>query len=101
MSTRLSSEGVLFVSTWHRATSSRPGQPKGPPKKSVPRRPAPASGRTPAPTPVPPTPPRWRWLLPAGIMVALIALLVFRPVGGGAPTQVLSYTSFVSDVTGG
>jgi len=39
--------------------------------------------------------------VPAGIMVALIALLVFRPVGGGAPTQVLSYTSFVGDVTGG
>jgi cell division protease FtsH len=39
--------------------------------------------------------------VPAGIMIAFVALLVFRPVGGGAPTQALSYTSFVGDVTGG
>ena len=39
--------------------------------------------------------------MPAGIMIAFIALLVFRPVGGGTPAQVLSYTSFVGDVTGG
>src|SRR5579863_2569096 len=100
-STRLSSKGVLFVSTWHRATSSRPGLQKDPPKKSVPRGPAPASGRTPVPTPVPPRSPRWRWLVPTGILIAFIALLVFRPVAGGAPAQALSYTSFVGDVTGG
>ena len=42
---------------------------------------------------------RWRWLLPAGIVVAFIALLVFHPGAGGPQAQTLSYTSFVSDVT--
>jgi cell division protease FtsH len=71
-----------------------PGPPKrsGPPKKSGPP--------TPTPTPAPPSsPPRWRWLLPAGFLIAIIALLVFRPGSGGTPAQELSYTSFVSDVT--
>ena len=35
----------------------------------------------------------------AGIGIAFIALLVFRPGTGGTPVQALSYTSFVSDVT--
>ena len=39
------------------------------------------------------------WALPAGIAIAFIALLVFRPGTGGTPVQALSYTSFVSDVT--
>jgi cell division protease FtsH len=43
--------------------------------------------------------PRWRWLFPAGIAIAFIALLIFHPGSGGTPTQSLSYTSFVSDVT--
>jgi cell division protease FtsH len=38
------------------------------------------------------------WVLVAGIGIAFIALLVFRP-GSGTPVQALSYTSFVSDVT--
>jgi cell division protease FtsH len=37
--------------------------------------------------------------MPAGILIAFVALLVFRPGTGGTPSQVLSYTSFVSDVT--
>ena len=39
------------------------------------------------------------WVLVAGIVIAFIALLVFRPGTGGTPVQALSYTSFVSDVT--
>jgi cell division protease FtsH len=73
-----------FVSTWHRASSARPG----PPKKSVP------------PATVPPSPPpRWRWLWSAGVVIAFTALLFFRPGAGGTPAQALSYTGFVSDVT--
>ena len=37
--------------------------------------------------------------MPAGIVIAFIALLLFRPGGGGTPAQALSYTSFVGDVT--
>jgi cell division protease FtsH len=43
--------------------------------------------------------PRWRWLLPAVIGIAFLALLFFRTGTGGTPAQALSYTSFVSDVT--
>jgi len=39
--------------------------------------------------------------VPAGILIALTALLFVRPGAGGTPAQVLSYTSFVGDVTGG
>ncbi|WP_246115706.1 ATP-dependent zinc metalloprotease FtsH [Trebonia kvetii] len=39
--------------------------------------------------------------MPAGILIAFIALLAYRPVAGGTPTRALSYTSFVGDVTGG
>jgi cell division protease FtsH len=35
----------------------------------------------------------------AGMVIAFIALLVFRPGAGAPPAQVLSYTSFVGDVT--
>ena len=38
--------------------------------------------------------------MPAGILVAFIVLLVYRPGAGGTPTRALSYTSFVGDVTG-
>ena len=37
--------------------------------------------------------------MPAGIVVAFIALLVFRAGTGGTKAQALSYTGFVSDVT--
>jgi hypothetical protein len=37
----------------------------------------------------------------AGILIAFIVLLVYRPGAGGAPTRALSYTGFVGDVTGG
>ena len=89
-----------FVSTWHRTTPARPVPPKkparpGPAKKSVP----PAKKSVP-PTPVPlSSPPWWRWLWPAGIAIAFLALLLFRPGAGGTPAQALNYTSFVSDVT--
>jgi cell division protease FtsH len=43
--------------------------------------------------------PRWRWLFPAGVAIAFIALLIFHPGSGGTQAQSLSYTSFVSDVT--
>jgi cell division protease FtsH len=84
------------MSTWHRATPTRSGQPK----KSVPRAPAKKSvPPTPPPAPVGPSSrPRWIWLLPAGVVVAFL-LLLFHPGSGGTPAQVLSYTSFVSDVT--
>jgi cell division protease FtsH len=58
----------------------------GPPKKSGSPPPAPAG-------------PWWRWLVPAGILIAFMALLFFRPGAGGTPAQTLSYTSFVGDVT--
>ena len=79
---------IPFVSTWHRASSARPG----PPKKSVPPSP------TRSPTPLSP-PPRRRWLVPAGIAFAFIVLLLFRPGAGGTPAQALSYSGFVSEVT--
>ncbi len=37
--------------------------------------------------------------MPAGFLIAIIGLLVYRSGTGGTPTQQLSYTSFVSDVT--
>jgi cell division protease FtsH len=37
--------------------------------------------------------------LPAGLVIAFTALLLFRAGAGGTPVQSLSYTSFVSDVT--
>ena len=39
--------------------------------------------------------------MPAGLVLALMALLLFRPGAGGTPAQPLSYTSFVGDVTAG
>ena len=66
-----------------------------PSKKSSSTRP---KKSTPAP-PAPSSPGRWRWLLPAGIAIAFIALLVFHPGTGGPQAQALSYTGFVSDVT--
>src|ERR1700722_15531749 len=70
-------------------TSARPG----PAKKSPP---------TPTPTPTTPSPPpRWKWLVPAGVVVALMALLLFRPGGGGTPAQALTYSGFVADVSAG
>ncbi|HEY6786031.1 MAG TPA: ATP-dependent zinc metalloprotease FtsH [Trebonia sp.] len=62
----------------------------GPPRKSG--SPAPAS---------PSSPSRWRWLLPAGIFIAFMALLFFRPGTGGTPAQALTYSGFVGDVTAG
>ena len=65
-----------------RPMTAGPGPPRkpGPPKKSVPPKPK--------PTPIPPSsPPRWRWLLPAGFVIAFIALLLFHPGAGGAPAQ--------------
>src|SRR3984885_6189064 len=80
------SKGIPFVSTWHRATPARPG----PPKKSVP------------PTPAPPSPPsRWRWLLPAGFVIALLALLLVRAGSGETPAQALTYRGFVGDAAAG
>ncbi len=38
-------------------------------------------------------------MLPAGLVIAFIALLLVRSSAGGTPVQALSYTSFVSDVT--
>jgi cell division protease FtsH len=38
-------------------------------------------------------------MIPAGVAIAFIALLVIHSGTGGPPTQALSYTSFVSDVT--
>src|ERR1700722_17713605 len=80
---------------------------RGPPKKSA--------SPTPTPKPKPeqkqqpnqkqqPTPPsapprQWRWVVPAAIVVAFIALLVFHPGSGGTRPAALSYTSFVTDVT--
>jgi cell division protease FtsH len=92
------SKGIPFVSPWHRITSVRSGSPKksvpsarpGPPKKPVPPAPAPPS-----------SPPRWKWLLPVGIVIAFIALLLFRPGAGGTPAQALTYSGFVGDVTAG
>ena len=82
------SKRIPFVSTWHRTTPARPL----PPKKSVP------PSRTPAQPP--PSPPSRRiWLLPAGIVIAFIALLLFHPGAGGTPAQAFSYTSFVGEVT--
>ena len=46
----------------------------------------------------PPPPPRWRhWLLPAGILIAILLLQVL-PVFGGSSTS-LSYSQFLSDVS--
>jgi len=61
-------------------------------------RPDPPKKSTPTPT-APSSPPRWRWLLPTGILIAFTALLIFHPGTGGTPAQALSYTSFVGDVT--
>jgi cell division protease FtsH len=95
------SKGIPFVSSWHRATPTRPKAPKkSVPQKSVPQK---SVSRPPTPTPTP-TPPRaqsatrWIWLLPVGVVVAFLVLL-FHPGSSGTPTQALSYTSFVSDVT--
>jgi cell division protease FtsH len=38
-------------------------------------------------------------MVPAAIAIAFIALLVYHPGSGGTPTQALSYTGFVTDVT--
>src|SRR3984957_12750983 len=69
-------------------TSARPGPAKkpGPP--------------TPTSTP-PPLPPRWRWLVPAGMGLAFVAVLLFRPGAGGTSAQALTYSGFVGDVTAG
>ncbi len=83
-----------FVSTRHRATSTRPG----PPKKSVPQKPVPRKSVPPTPTP-PSTPSRRIWLWPAGAAIAFTALLLFHPGAGGTPAQAFSYTGFVSEVT--
>ena len=89
------SKGIPFVSTWHRATPARPGPPKksvrparpGSPKKSVP------------PTPAPPSPPsRWRWVLPAGFVIALLALLLVRTGSGKTQAQALTYSGFTGRV---
>ncbi len=70
----------------------------GPTRKSAPPTPT-STKKSGPPTPTPPLPPaRWRWLLPAAIAIAFIALLLFRGTGG-TQAQALSYTSFVSDVT--
>jgi cell division protease FtsH len=78
-------------------TATRPG----PPKKSVSPtpKPKPEQKQQPTPTPTPTPPPRWRWIVPAAITIAFIALLFYHPGSGGKPTQALSYTSFVTDVT--
>jgi cell division protease FtsH len=72
-------------------TAGRPG----PQKKPVP----PPSEPSLQPFRPPLSPLRWRWLLPALIVIAFLALVLVRPGAGGTPAQVLSYTSFVSDVT--
>jgi cell division protease FtsH len=66
----------------------------GPAKKSAGRT------STPTPTPTPPSSPfQARWLIPAGVLLAFVALVIFHSSTGGTPTQALSYTNFVSDVT--
>src|SRR3984957_2939826 len=75
-------------------TATRPG----PPKKSAAPTPKPKPKETPKPTP-PSSPPRWRWMVPAAIAIAFIALLVYHPGRGGTRPAALSYTSFVSDVS--
>ena len=61
----------------------------GPPKKPAPRKPA---AEKPAPTPASPSSPsRWRWLIPAGILIAFTALLLFHPGSGGTPAQTLGF----------
>ena len=77
---------------------------RGPPKKSASPNPNPnpkqKQKQKPIQTPTPPPPSaRWRWMVPAAIAIAFIALLVYHPGSGGTPTQALSYTSFVTDVT--
>ena len=71
-----------------RPMTGRPGPPRKPGLPTKPGSP-------------PSAPPRWRWLLPAGFVLAFMALLLFRPGAGGTPAQPLSYTSFVGDVTAG
>jgi cell division protease FtsH len=91
---------IPFVSTWHRTTPARPGPPKkparpGPPKKSVP-----SAKKSVPPTLAPPSsPPRWRWLWPAGVAIAFLALFLLRSGAGGTPAHALNYTGFVSEVT--
>jgi cell division protease FtsH len=41
------------------------------------------------------------WLVPAGVFIAFLALMFFRSIRGGTPTQVLTYSGFVGDVTAG
>jgi cell division protease FtsH len=75
---------------------------RGPPKKSASPNPAQKQKQKQKPiqTPTPtPSSARWRWMVPAAIAIAFIALLVYHPGSGGTPTQALSYTGFVTDVT--
>ncbi len=59
----------------------------------------PPPGDKPGPGNPPPPPPQWRhWLLPAGILVALV-LWIFLPAVHAAGQTTLSYSQFLSDVT--
>jgi cell division protease FtsH len=59
----------------------------------------PPPGDKPGPGNPPPPPPQWRhWLLPAGILVALL-LWIFLPAVHTAGQTTLSYSQFLSDVT--
>src|ERR1700691_1495034 len=93
------SKGVPFVNPWHRPPPTRPG----PPRKSVPParpRPPKKSG-PPAPVPPPAPPSQWRWLLPAAILIAFVALLFFRPGAGGGPPRAVTYHGVVGYVSAG
>jgi cell division protease FtsH len=63
--------------------------------------PGPPSKPSTPPPALPSSPSRWKWLLPAGTVIAFMALLLFRPGAGGTPAQALTYSSFVGDVTAG
>ena len=59
----------------------------------------PPRGDKPAPPPTPPPPPAWRhWLIPVGILVALLLWIVLPAVHSSSPTS-LNYTQFINDVT--
>ena len=64
---------------------------------TAPARPGPPNRRPPLPTPSP-GPPRWRmWILPIGVVLAL--LLLFHSESKSTPTRDLTYSGFVSEVT--
>ena len=73
----------MSLKSRHPTGSAKPGEPNDRP-------------RAPAPTP----PPRWRmWLLPAGVLITLIALSSVH--SSSTPTKNFSYSKFVSQVDAG